>query len=397
MPMMDELIAEAGRQLKICNSCRYCEGYCAVFPALERRSVFEAGDVTSLANLCHDCRACFYACMYAPPHEFGVNPPAVLGAIRRVSYDAYISRPRWPARLGRRMAGRGPAEPRTVHRPAGPGNGRGRTWRELTVAAVLVGVLIIALVALTEGIGALWAPRPPAGSPYGVIPYPALLVTVALPSAWSVTLLLRAAGRYWRDTHGPLRDLADPRALGRAAARAASLRYLRGGGEDCPYPQDAPSPARRRLHAAVSWGFTACFAATVSAAVMQDFLGVPPPYPLLSAPVLLGTGGGIAMVAGCTGLIALKRRSDPVPAPGAAVAGFALLLGLGALAVTGLLTLLLRGTGAFGLVLVIHLTTIAVCIAVAPYTTFPHFIYRYLALAHDTLADRSAPSARQGD
>ena len=216
---MDDLFAEAQRQLTICNSCRYCEGYCAVFPAVERHTVISADDLTHLANLCHDCRACYYACMYAPPHEFGVNPPAVLGEIRRATYDTYVKRPGLPAWL----AGRG-----------------------LAAAVILVGAAIVALVALTEGIGALWAPRHPPGSPYGVISYPALLVTVALPSAWSVGLMLRAAGRYWHDTHGPLRELADPRALLRALAYAASLRYLRGGGEDCSYPQDIPSPIRRR-------------------------------------------------------------------------------------------------------------------------------------------------------
>ena len=27
-------LAEAARQVEICNACRYCEGYCAVFPAM---------------------------------------------------------------------------------------------------------------------------------------------------------------------------------------------------------------------------------------------------------------------------------------------------------------------------------------------------------------------------
>ena len=83
----------------ICNACRYCEGYCAVFPALERRTVLEPGDITQLANLCHDCRACYYACMYAPPHEFGVNPPQVLAAARQASYRAHL--PAWTPRPGR--------------------------------------------------------------------------------------------------------------------------------------------------------------------------------------------------------------------------------------------------------------------------------------------------------
>ena len=34
---LPELVEEAQRVLAICNACRYCEGYCAVFPALQRR------------------------------------------------------------------------------------------------------------------------------------------------------------------------------------------------------------------------------------------------------------------------------------------------------------------------------------------------------------------------
>src|ERR1044071_2961932 len=76
-------------QLEVCNACRYCEGYCAVFPALERRRTFSPADVVYLANLCHDCRACFYACMYAPPHEFGVNIPKTLAEVRERTYAQY--------------------------------------------------------------------------------------------------------------------------------------------------------------------------------------------------------------------------------------------------------------------------------------------------------------------
>ena len=93
--MLDELFTEAERQLNICNSCRYCEGYCAVFPALERRTLLDTGDITQLANLCHDCRACFHACMYAPPHEFAVDPPRILSAVRLASYDRYLPPVGW--------------------------------------------------------------------------------------------------------------------------------------------------------------------------------------------------------------------------------------------------------------------------------------------------------------
>src|SRR6516164_921773 len=84
--------AEGRRILTICNACRYCEGYCAVFPALEHCQDFGAEDLHYLANLCHNCAECYYACQYAPPHEFAVNVPQVLAAIRRDSYRHYA----WP-------------------------------------------------------------------------------------------------------------------------------------------------------------------------------------------------------------------------------------------------------------------------------------------------------------
>ena len=46
--------AEVARQLQICNACRYCEGFCAVFPAMTRRLEFSVTDVHYLANLCHN-------------------------------------------------------------------------------------------------------------------------------------------------------------------------------------------------------------------------------------------------------------------------------------------------------------------------------------------------------
>jgi citrate/tricarballylate utilization protein len=373
MPTPDDLFAEAERQLNICNSCRYCEGYCAVFPALERRTVLETGDITQLASLCHDCRACFQACMYAPPHEFAVDPPAILTAVRQASYRHYLPSPGWmrPGRLGPawlRRAWLRRAWPRPAWR-----DGRGAR----ATAAIGVGAALLALVAVTEGIGALLRHR----GPYQVIPYPALLVTVALPTAWSAAVMLRAVTGYWHDTHGPLRDLANWRALATALRRAARLEYLRGGGAECPYPGDDPSPARRRLHAAVAWGFATCFAATVAAAFLQDVLGIGPPYPLLSAPVILGTAGGISMLAGCAGLMMLKQRDDPPPSAG----DYGLIIGLGLLALTGMLTLVFRDTPAYGLILIAHLATIVICFAIAPYTRMVHAVYRFLAIVADVL------------
>jgi citrate/tricarballylate utilization protein len=366
MPIAD-LFEEARRQLNICNACRYCEGYCAVFPALERRNLLDGNDLTQLANLCHDCRACFDACMYAPPHEFGVNPPAVLAAVRRTSYDHYVPRWPFPARLG------------------------GLTGA--TLVTVLVCAAIVAVVALVEGAGALVHSGVGAASPYEVVSYPVLLALVLAPCAWSVTVTARAAARYWRDVGGPLRDLADPAALWRALRYAVELRYLRGGGEECHYPTSTPTAARRRLHAVTFYGFLACSASTASAAFMQDILGSPPPYPYLSVPVALGLGGGIALVVGCTGLMVLKARSEAAPADREMVArDFGFLVALNALSITGLLTLLTRTLPVFEVVFLAHLAAVIVGFAIFPYTKFMHFVYRFLAIVQDNQERATEPA-----
>jgi citrate/tricarballylate utilization protein len=95
------------------------------------------------------------------------------------------------------------------------------------------------------------------------------------------------------------------------------------------------------------------------------------------------------MIAGCTGLAVLKRRGDAA----STVGDYSLLIGLGLLATTGMLTLLLRSTPVYGTALVAHLATIVVCFGVAPYSTFVHGVYRFLALVQDNL-ERAADSSR---
>src|SRR5438874_8507859 len=79
--------------MTVCNSCRYCEAFCPVFPAVENRTAFAKGDILYLANLCHNCGECLYACQYAPPHEFGINVPRVFAEARLGSYEEYC----WPS------------------------------------------------------------------------------------------------------------------------------------------------------------------------------------------------------------------------------------------------------------------------------------------------------------
>src|ERR671919_2485526 len=90
-----DLLRRGQHVMTVCNACRYCEQYCPVFPAMEQRLTFTRGDLVFLANLCHNCGECLYACQYAPPHEFGIDVPRTLAEIRLRSYQEYC----WPNRL----------------------------------------------------------------------------------------------------------------------------------------------------------------------------------------------------------------------------------------------------------------------------------------------------------
>jgi citrate/tricarballylate utilization protein len=352
------LVNEATRQLSICNACRYCEGLCAVFPALERRTLLDTGDVSQLANLCHDCRACFDACMYTAPHEFALNVPQALSAVRVEDYKRYV----WPARVPRVLSG----------------------WMGVLAGAIVSAVVVLAIALANVGWSGLVGTPDRAESPYVLIPYPALLTLLLAAAVFSVAVLALAARRYWVEVGGPA-EHAGPAAIGRAIWYAATLRYLRGGGVDCYYPEDdKPSGVRRHLHALTAYGFGLCIVSTIAAGVLQDIAGQQPPYPWLSVPVISGTIGGIGLLAGCAGLLALKARASAVTSfAEMTVKDYGLLVALTFLALSGLATLLTRSTAAFGIVFLIHLSSVVLAFASAPYSKFVHIVFRFLAIVRD--------------
>ena len=96
-PRFSEAAQDAKRSMDICNACRYCEGYCAVFPAMALQREFVAPDMTYFANLCHNCNGCYHACQFAPPHPFGINLPKQFAELREESYAEFA----FPKAMGR--------------------------------------------------------------------------------------------------------------------------------------------------------------------------------------------------------------------------------------------------------------------------------------------------------
>ncbi len=349
-----DLTAELQRQLGVCNACRYCEGFCATFGAAQLRAPVTPADITYLANLCHDCRMCYDACMFVPPHEFAIDIPAAMSRARAGTYQEYAV----PA-----------AFVGLVRRP-----GRG------AVAGVAVSLAALVLaVALIAGPQALWTPQRAPGAFYRVLPYWLIVATALGFTFYGIGCIAAGAARFARDAGRGARFVS-PHSLGVALRQALALTYLKGAGAGC-YDITRRSGRRRFFHALVFWGVVADLASTTSAAIAQDFLHLLPPYPLLSVPVVLGTSGGIALALGAAGLLAVKRAGDARPTDARMLAlDYAFLGLLEAVALSGLALLVFRATAAMGSLLVVHLACVGGAFVTAPYGKFVHFVYRSIAL-----------------
>jgi citrate/tricarballylate utilization protein len=341
------VVQEGQRLLRLCNACRYCEGFCAVFPAMERRSVFSAADVNYLANLCHNCGECYYACPYTPPHEYALNLPKALAEIRVESY----ARSAFPRSFS------------LAHRNSA------RVVSALIVIAVAVMVLVVAVFGRFASSGADF---------YAVIPHAVMAVMLGMIFILAAIAMLLAFFRFWRDgigvpiERGPLlASLSD----------TLRLTNLGGHGAGCPYPREKLSQARRWFHHATFYGFLLCFASTCVAAFYHFVLGWRAPYPYFSAPVVLGTLGGLGLLAGPAGLFWLRRKRDPALDdlnPRDFGESFIVLLLLASF--TGLLLLALRETAAMSWLLMVHLGVVLALFAWLPYGKFMHGMYRFAAL-----------------
>lgn len=360
---------DVARMMQICNACRYCEGFCAVFPAMTRRLDFAKADVHYLANLCHNCGACLHACQYAPPHEFAVNVPQAMAKVRVQTYQDYA----WPPVMGR------------LYRRAG-----------LTVALALAGGLSLFLVLAVAMSGHL-IHEPLAGNFYAIFPHNFLAVVFGVVFLFAIAALGIGVVRFWREVSpakeaGAKTDIAKVRApaVVEAVSDVATLKYLGGGhGEGCNEEDDRFTLLRRRFHQFTLYGFLLCFAATSVATLYHYFLGLVAPYAWTSLPVILGSLGGLGLLIGPAGLLWLNFRRDPQHGDTAQRGmdrGFIALLFL--ISATGFALLLLRDTRFMALWLAIHLGTVMALFLTMPYGKFAHGVFRSAALLKYTIEKR---------
>ena len=291
--------------------------------------------------------------------------PAALAEVRAESYAEYA----WPRSLASMF-------------------NRNGTVVSLIAALGLAVVLILSM--LLNSPGNFFGAHGAAASFYEVIPLWAMQAVGIATFGFSLVALAAGARNFWRDA-GP-RGGIGPIAVAIALHDVLTLKNLGGGGNGCNDNSEAFSMRRRRLHHAMFYGFLLCFAATTTGFVYHAYFGWPAPYPFISAPVLLGTVGGGLMLVGTVGLLAMKFVDDPAPKVRRLLGGdVALLMLLAMIALTGLVVLAVRASGAMGLALALHLGFVLAFFLVLPYSKMVHGVYRSAALLRRAIERKMKP------
>jgi citrate/tricarballylate utilization protein len=349
-----ELVREGQRVLTVCNACRYCEQYCPMFPAMEQRLTFADVDLDYLASLCHNCGECLYACQYAPPHEFGINVPGTLAAIRLQSYQEYC----WPRAL----------------------SGMFRRHSVGAVLAIAAGFSVVMFVGAWISGVRLFGPIA-GGDFYAVVPHGVMVGLFGAVGLFVAIAIAIGVAGFWRDIQRDRASKTRAADLLRGLGDTLTLRHLHNTGPDCTSNEEERSPWRRCFHHATFYGFLLCFASTTVAAIYHSVLGWHAPYAYTSLPVVLGAAGGLGLVVGPIGLFALRRQRDPaLTAAGYAGLDESFIVLLLMTSVTGLALLVLRDGALMGTLLVVHLGFVLALFVTLPYGKFVHGFYRAAAL-----------------
>ncbi len=359
-----ELQQEAERQATICNACRYCEGICAVFPAIQMQRGFAAGDIDYFANLCHNCGACYHDCQFSPPHEFAINLPKTLAAVRHESYGRYA----WPAAFA----------------PAFARNG----LLISVLTALSVTLFLVGMIVLNDA-GALFRAHLSPEGFYALMSHNVMVGLFGPVFLFSIFALFMGLRNFWSDANAVRAVDADSPSIWQAMKDAGSLRYLDGGGVGCFNEDDQPNDNRRLYHHLTFYGFLLCLAATSTGTIYHYGFGRVAPYMWWDLPQMLGTIGGLGLAIGTGGLLNAKRkRLREMADEGSLGMDVAFTLMLFLTAVTGLALHVLALTPLLGILLALHLGVVFSLFLTMPYGKFVHGLYRFAALCRFAMARR---------
>ncbi len=334
--------------MQICNACRYCESLCAVFPAMTDMRTFEQDKLDYLANLCHQCGACFQACQYAPPHPFAVNVKQALSQQRAESYARFS-----PSSM---------------------------LWNWAQKTGVMAGVLLSVLFSVVL-IVAAWIKAPAAlfgahgGDFYQIMPHGVMALLGLITFGIGIGGLVLAGVRFWRNA--PADGVTSDHWRG-ATRDAATLKYL--GDDLCLQERDDWRQWQRRAHHYMTGGFLLCFVATSLGTVYHYLFSWQAPYVWHSLPALAGIIGGVMMAFGTTALMLIKMMAPSTGDEATRSMDVSLIFLLWGVAVTGLLLRAFGDTPALGITLMVHLGFVFAFFISLPFSKMLHVPLRWLAL-----------------
>ena len=181
-----------------------------------------------LANLCHDCRACYYACMFTPPHEFAINIPQILAQSRMETYRRWS----WPDFLGRAF------------------KNRSVTVFLATAMAALIAVLALLFIPSETVFTAHVGP----GAFYEVVPYLAMVVGALILFFYGIAVWMRGGARFWSETRTALNEQGGAKAILAAIGAALGLRLSSRRRARCFYSGRAAVSVAASVSSLTFWG-----------------------------------------------------------------------------------------------------------------------------------------------
>lgn len=361
-------LEETQRVLSVCNACRYCEGMCPVFSTLASYREPALAEFDYLANLCHNCGACFDVCQYAEPHPFALHVPNVLAEQRLDSYERFA----WPVMFAQGLR----AQPKVM----------------VVGLLALLSVLLLGLGLVLGGAG-LWTSYAEQGSFYAVMPHAVMVLLGGGTFGFAMLSLTVSIYRFARHLGLDVPVLSSWRVWVTALSAAATLRYL-GDAQGCQSLSESRPAWRRVWHHLMAYGFALCFASTCVATLYHYGFGWIAPYAWSSLPVILGSLGGIGLVIGPVGLVYLKwaypqktvpTTDESISSPAFEALGteqlnLSFLLLLAWVSATGLALLIGRDHASMPVILAVHLAAVFCLFLLLPFSKFVHAPYRLLAL-----------------
>jgi citrate/tricarballylate utilization protein len=341
--MDEDIHGEAIRQFNICNACRYCEGYCAVWDDIENKNFFDNSDIDHFANLCHDCRECYNVCPFTEPHEFNLNIPMVLSKVRHETYINNI-------------------KPEFMEKPA-------KHQYYLWSFVIALSILSVFTLGYMNMNGYML-------NRYGLSDithiFPVLQFKIFSTILYIYVIILWAleGNNYWKSINsGKNKKKVRIHNILLALSDSFGHKYFKGGGAGCNYPEDNSGKFRLIFHPMIFFGFIIDLIAIAFYGNLNIYI------------IIIYMVGSLLISIGSIALLFAKFYSNKKLASKQLLTmdyPFTIIMLL--TGITGLIFPVFSGYSIFSITFMIHIALISAIFLMAPFGKFIHPVFRFLSL-----------------